>query len=190
METVRAMVQEEIASTVAVYMQQLRQQLDSNFASVLETMRKESSERMEKAIASSVGNAMKTMVVPHVQSVVGEMKSQIQKGVGAISGTGGLVAMGQQLAQLEEDVGYLKQLMEQNAPHLQPSVLTESEIDGMVESQDINRLLNELCAPGNHSLVIYAMEQIQNSGYEWMDTNPFLIVSVANVVGEREGHEA
>ena len=182
------MIQEETARAVAASMQQLRQQLDENFATALETMRKDSGERIEKAIASSVGAAMKNAVIPHVQSVVGEMKTQIQKGIGAVSGTGGLAAMNQHIAQLEEDVGYLKQLMERNVPQLQQSALTESEVDAMVESQDINRLLNELCASENHHLVIYAMEQIQNSGYEWMDTNPFLIVSVANVVrvvGER-----
>lgn len=177
------MVQEEVDRSVAAYMQGLRQQMDGSFAAVLQAMRKETAERMEKAIASSVGTAMKNMVIPHVQSVVGEMKSQIQKGLGTMS-AGGVASMGQHLAQLEEDVGYLKQLMERNVPHLQPSALTEGEIDAMVESQDINRLLNELCASANHHLVIYAMEQIQNSGYEWMDTNPFLIVSVANVVGE------
>ena len=62
--------------------------------------------------ASSLWAAMKNAVIPHVQSVVGEMKTQIQKGIGAVSGAGGLASMNQHIAQLEEDVGYLKQLME------------------------------------------------------------------------------
>ena len=182
MKRMKSTIQEEAMKTLRSGLLELEQRLDGILDSTVSTIRQETAQKLDNAVSVTIENTMRDMVMPHIENVVSEMKTQINGYMNTLAGAKDITNLNKQVSRLSSDILFVKQLLENSVPKNDQCKLTEDDVDNLVRTQEFNRLLDDLCLECNHGLVLYAMRQIDQAGYDWMDANAFLIVSIANLV--------
>ena len=110
MKRMKNTIQEEAMKTLRSGLLELEQRLDGILDSTVSTIRQETAQKLDNAVSVTIENTMRDMVMPHIENVVSEMKTQINGYMNTLAGAKDITNLNKQVSRLSSDILFVKQL--------------------------------------------------------------------------------